>query len=105
MARVKDVHGAGEKLVGYLVRCPACEADDKGSCHLFYLKLGEGPGWTFNGDYEKPTFSPSMKATATYGPEKTPHCCHSFVRDGKIQYLGDCTHEMAGQTVELPVFD
>ena len=28
--------------------------------------------------------------------------CHSFIRDGKIQYLNDCTHEFAGKTVELP---
>jgi hypothetical protein len=27
--------------------------------------------------------------------------CHSFVTDGKIQYLSDCTHAMAGQTVDL----
>ena len=38
-------------------------------------------------------------------PEKPPvfvcSVCHSFVTDGKIQFLGDCTHELAGQTVEL----
>jgi len=28
--------------------------------------------------------------------------CHSFIRDGKIQFLGDCTHALAGQTVDLP---
>jgi hypothetical protein len=30
------------------------------------------------------------------------HCCHSFVTNGKIQFLADCTHKLAGQTVELP---
>jgi hypothetical protein len=28
--------------------------------------------------------------------------CHSFVRDGRIEFLSDCTHSLAGQTVELP---
>ena len=28
--------------------------------------------------------------------------CHSFVTNGRIQYLGDCTHKLAGQTVDLP---
>lgn len=35
---------------------------------------------------------------------KTPRC-HSFVRNGKIQYLGDCTHLMANKTVEIPEFE
>ena len=28
--------------------------------------------------------------------------CHSFVTDGRIQFLGDCTHKLAGQTVNIP---
>ena len=28
--------------------------------------------------------------------------CHSFITDGRIQYLGDCTHPLAGQTLDLP---
>jgi len=35
---------------------------------------------------------------------KVHKVCHSFVTDGNIQYLGDCTHELAGQTIELPEF-
>lgn len=31
--------------------------------------------------------------------------CHSFVTDGCIQYLGDCTHRLAGQTVDLPAWE
>lgn len=29
--------------------------------------------------------------------------CHSFVRNGKIEFLSDCTHELAGKTVELEI--
>jgi len=28
--------------------------------------------------------------------------CHSFVRDGRIEFLSDCTHALKGQTVDLP---
>jgi hypothetical protein len=42
-----------------------------------------------------------------HGGEGTEHeyhqpRCHSFVREGKIEYLGDCEHYLQGQTVELP---
>jgi hypothetical protein len=84
-------------------------------------------GWMFNGDVEKPTFSPSILVRGTKITEKgwaeydawraagcpkrdkpldsVPTVCHSFVRGGKIQFLSDCTHALAGQTVELPEID
>lgn len=27
--------------------------------------------------------------------------CHTFVRDGKIQFLNDCTHKLSGKTVDM----
>ena len=58
--------------------------------------------WTFNGDFENPVFGPSVLQTR--GNEKR---CHSFVgcngaQPGQIIFLGDCTHALAGQTVDLP---
>ncbi len=104
--RSQDQNG---NLVGYLVRCPACEADDVGSVHEFRVRMNDGsPGWNFNGDFERPTFSPSMFATCVTcvtGPGRKEHCCHSFVRDGRIEYLSDCTHGLAGKIVDLPDFD
>jgi hypothetical protein len=42
--------------------------------------------------------------TERTGQESEFKCsvCHSFVTDGRIQFLGDCTHALAGQTVDLP---
>jgi hypothetical protein len=71
--------------------------------------------WQFNGDLDKPTFSPSIlvKGTKDISDEEAKRIlngeqinpihfvCHSFVVDGRIQFLSDCTHELAGQTVEL----
>jgi hypothetical protein len=28
--------------------------------------------------------------------------CHSFVTEGRIEFLSDSTHELAGQTVPIP---
>lgn len=76
----------------YAITCLAC-----GCGHM--LK-----GWTFNGDLEKPTFSPSLLVTG-YLNEKHPNGrCHSYITDGNINYLSDSTHEYAGQTIELPVY-
>lgn len=82
--------------------CPACDCKHA---------VSTGPcGWQWNGDADKPTLSPSVLATTgrrvdrSFVPEPgdPPECCHSFVTDGRIQFLGDCTHQLAGQTLELP---
>lgn len=61
--------------------------------------------WEFNGDLEKPTFTPSVRISyeepdELNGPRKD-RCCHFFITNGMIQYLSDCTHEYAGKTIEL----
>ena len=61
-------------------------------------------GWTFNGNVEAPTFSPSILVHEIKSEDGTvwkPRC-HSFVTDGRIQYLSDCGHALAGQTIEIP---
>jgi hypothetical protein len=67
--------------------------------------------WEFNGDYVKPTFSPSYLIWLDPNPNASPEFrnglyvtgfrCHSYIKGGKIEYLGDCTHKLAGQTVAL----
>ncbi len=37
--------------------------------------------------------------------ESVPTVCHSFVTNGRIQFLGDCTHELAGKTIEIPEWE
>ena len=57
--------------------------------------------WTFNGSIESPTFSPSLLCNQDDPGSR----CHSFVKDGKIQFLNDCWHELRGQTVEIPEWE
>ena len=71
-------------------------------CKYYHTVRIDGKGkhnWTFNNDLDSPTLSPSILVTQPL-PSHT-HICHSFITDGNISYLSDCTHELAGQTVEL----
>jgi len=34
-------------------------------------------------------------------PGDPPEHCHSFIRDGQIEFCSDSTHELAGKTVRL----
>lgn len=72
-----------------------------------------GPrAWGYNNNPDKPTFTPSIKVTWPAKPDaverfkewRTERVCHSFVTDGQIQFLSDCTHRLAGKTLPLPDF-
>lgn len=103
--RIRQIVPAGETTVGYGFRCPGCATDPTNSgFHVIYTAPYCGrPVWGFNGSTEKPTFTPSL-LTHVYGLDD-PRKCHIFVTDGKIQYLSDCYHKLAGQTVEMIDFD
>ena len=58
--------------------------------------------WVTTGPVVVPTISPSILVRWDEGDEHKPQICHSYVRDGRIQFLGDCTHALAGKTVDLP---
>jgi len=85
---------------GLMFECPGCEMP-----HLIRYGEGAGPRWTWNGNVNKPTFSPSVLVKYTWGPKKIEMVCHSFVVDGNFQFLSDCTHKLAGQTVPIPEWD
>ena len=74
-------------------------------------RVSKDGAWEFNGDLENPTFIPSLlirwgNKVPTYEHldenEYGGGICHSFITNGKMIFLGDCTHYLAGQTVELP---
>lgn len=88
-----------EELVRFY--CPGCKRH-----HHIQQGSDEGPNWSWNGSLDKPTFTPSVLVTYD-GPDAgqngaPPAVCHSFVTDGRIQFLSDCTHHLAGQTTDLP---
>lgn len=85
---------------GWVFFCPGCKY-----YHFFQTEKGPNyagaPIWTWNGSVEKPTFSPSLGVNMGIPAAR----CHSFVRDGRIEYLGDSYHELRGQTVEMQETD
>ncbi len=81
--------GASDEI--YNFKCPAC-----GEIHQFWTIKNGKPWWDFNGDVENPTVSPSIATTMW-----NKGFCHCFIKNGEIQYLNDCTHHLAGQTVKM----
>lgn len=104
----------------YIFFCPGCDEH-----HQVWTDGKHSANWTFNGDKVKPTFSPSLLIRGVWVPKEfekdengklilgedgrvkgaKDSVCHSFIRNGQIQYLGDCTHSLANQTVPLPEID
>lgn len=91
---------------GYGHWCPGCNAgheinvDEPNHC---------GARWSFDGNVQRPTFSPSINLKINtpdmgkhYQPDVASTVCHYFIRDGRIEFLSDCTHHLRGTTVDLP---
>ena len=78
--------------LGFWVFCPGCKCG-----HPIYVRGANQ--WQFNGDHDRPSFSPSLLVYPNSAGQKR---CHSFIVDGKWQFLADCEHELANQTVEIP---
>lgn len=83
-----------------MVKCPACG----------FITIPNDGRWTFNGDFERPTFTPSInetwgkegQTTEEFRADPNPNRNHVHITDGVIHYCGDCTHSRAGQSVEIP---
>ena len=118
--KLKPVVDKHENREGYSFFCPGCQWR-----HAIWITNPGGHSWTFDGNEEFPTFAPSLHIkTGHYcaGQPTAENCewckedtadgirsmcivCHSFIRNGRIEFLSDCTHELAGQTVDLPDLD
>lgn len=100
-----EITEAGVKFIGYEIYCPGCKYR-----HVVYTLKGYYPAcWSFNGDLERPTFTPSLLLTTGSFAQPSfedgdipPTRCHSFITDGRIKFLDDCTHELRNQIVDLP---
>lgn len=92
---------------GYGHWCPGCN-------EMHYMP----DSWTFNGNLERPTFSPSFKHSGIQrvfvdgqwngewkrdaAGNTIPYICHYILTDGILNFCGDCTHALVGQSVPLP---
>lgn len=89
------------KLSGYIFYCPGCKHG-----HPFHV-----PQWSFDGNLETPTFSPSLRVfhpehkdpdTGKKVPEET--LCHLFLANGQIRFCSDSKHVLAGKAVPMVDF-
>jgi len=71
----------------YYFHCPACE-----------FPHGFNQTWSFNGDLIRPTVQPSLLSKGVCR-------CHLFITDGKLQYLHDCDHDLAGKIIDMIAWD
>lgn len=99
--------------------CPGCQEEHQ----INYGETG-GPQWSWNGNEVKPTFTPSVLVRSGHyaGGKEGEGCwctynkqhpedanmfcnrCHTYVTDGRIRFLSDCSHALAGQTVDMVPF-
>ena len=110
-AQLLKIDATETRLTWY---CPGCKSDHG-------VPIPPSPrAWQWNGSLNTPTLSPSVLLTSGHHVSgHTGDCwcsvakrrgqppvfdyvrCHSFIREGRIEFLGDCSHELAGQTVEM----
>jgi hypothetical protein len=71
------------------------------------FKQGEACWCTYNARNPAVLLS-DLPACAEHAPKPEPPftCgrCHTFVKNGQIEFLSDCTHELAGKTVNMEAF-
>lgn len=99
--RAKNVVDLQGNPYGIRFQCPGC-----GDSHV--VPTVGANSWGYNGSLVAPTLTPSLLVRWRGCDPDDPDVkifetvCHSFITDGRIQFLGDCTHALAGQTVDLP---
>lgn len=88
----EDVVSIDEYGLGFW--CEGCE-----TVHRVTINKPTGTSWRWNGDRAKPTLAPSIHClpVSDIGVKR----CHSFVRNGTIEFLSDCDHALAGKTIPL----
>lgn len=105
VAVLRGVNDKGDIYKGIFLWCPGCEYTSEngqkvGGLHL--LPIGgntkKRPTWEWNGDLVRVTLNPSILTKIN---RQKPFVCHSFLRDGRWQFLGDCTHSLANKVIPM----
>lgn len=114
-AIVKDCDDNGHVYKALMFVCPGCQDPQELSdgttynpsgVHMlpFSGDAGSRAMWQWDGNLEEPTLTPSiLSSNGPYSDTGKPlGICHSFLIGGVFQFLDDCTHSMAGQSVPMP---
>lgn len=104
-SQIRNIDDHGSKYQALAFVCPGCVVKRDGATGLHMLPISgdtDRPMWTFDGNLDAPTLSPSILTRAQLGDPPVSFVCHSFLRNGVFEFLGDCTHEYANQHVPIP---
>lgn len=91
-------HCTPEEATHLIIKLPGPQEWVSIPVQIHGTRAGTG-NWTWNGSTEAPTLRPSLLCTKP----GTGFRCHTWITDGNAQFLADCSHELAGQT--LPLLD
>lgn len=91
---VQVVDGPPQERLFFI--CPGCKSLGGSGYLMLPVAIDGVIGWTWNGDLDKVTLSPSILTNDGRG-----NVCHSFLTNGVFEYLSDCTHEYAGQKINM----
>jgi hypothetical protein len=79
----------------YVFYCPGCQVN-----HIFNTNPSNNlPVHQLKGSLIKPTVRASILSKGSI--KNNIPFCHSFISKGKITFLKDCSHSLAGKTVAL----
>ncbi len=96
MTRSVDDHGLKYDALAFV--CPGCREFGGTGLHLLPVNSStKSSSWDWDGDLDRPTLNPSILTG-----RDSPRVCHSFLRGGVLEFLGDCAHSLANRLVELP---
>lgn len=106
-SKLITVHDHGKVYQSLAFWCPGCDMNGRGGLHMLPVNTGgvKSPSWDFDGNLELPTLSPSILTRSEFRfsrGETEPFVCHSFLKAGVFEFLGDCTHRYANQRVPIP---
>jgi hypothetical protein len=87
--------------------CPGCR--EFHSIHTDKVNQ-DGVKHILTGTLERPTITPMIsrqieKFNVSKHAHNYDHRCNSFITDGNIRFLENCTHAFAGKVIELPFVD
>jgi len=106
VALIRRIRDKRESYKAIVLWCPGCEiTDEDGHVHagLHMLPINgnakKRPTWKWNGDLVQVTLTPSILTKSNRGV--IPFRCHSFLRQGRWEFLNDCTHPLKGRTVPM----
>lgn len=106
VALIRGVQDGDDHYKGLFLWCPGCEYPDReygnvGGLHLLPVSgiANKRAIWHWNKDLVNVSLEPSILTKFNRGG--VPFVCHSFLRNGMWEFLGDCTHPLANKTVPM----